>query len=110
MIFAVETEERSLVAFSSAAEAFAKCEGMDVEANVWLFWDDAGRPLAPLFSAPNKRWLFTVQNGNYSLVPAEPDHHAHLNEAVEDVFTFESPPPFDSADGIRIYLASRRDV
>ena len=107
MIFAVETEERSLVAFSSEADAVSKCEALDVEAAVWLFWDDAGQPLAPEFSVPNKRGLFTVQNGVYKLVPAEPDHHAHLTEAVDEILTFESPFPFDSADGVRNYLAGR---
>jgi hypothetical protein len=110
MIFAVETEERSLIAFPSEADAIAKCEGLDVEAAVWLFWDDAGRPLAPQFSVPNKRGWFAVQNGVYSLVPAEPDHHAHLSEAVDEMLTFESPSPFDSADGVRKYLKSRDSV
>ena len=110
MIFAVETEERSLIAFPSEADAISKCEGLDVEAAVWLFWDDAGRPLAPHFSVPNKRGLFTVQNGIYSLVLAEPDHHAHLNEAVDEILTFESPSPFDSADSIRMYLGGRSNV
>ena len=110
MIFVVETEERALITFPSEAEAIAKCEGLDVEAAVWLFWDDAGRPLEPFFSVPNKRGLFTVQNGVYSLVPAEADHHAHLSEALDEILTFESPAPFDSAKSIHTYLAGRHDV
>ncbi len=45
MIFVVETEEHSLRVFLSEAEAVAHCEGLDVEAGVWLFWDDRGEPL-----------------------------------------------------------------
>ena len=107
MIFAVETEERTLVAFPSEAVAVAACEGLDVEAAVWLFWNDRGEPLEPHFSVPNKRGLFVVRNGTYSLVPASPDHHAVLIEALEEVLNFESPPPFNSAEGVRNHLESR---
>lgn len=104
MIFAVETEERTLIAFPSEAAAVAYCEGLDVEAAVWLFWNDRGEPLEPNFSVPNKRGLFTVQNGTYSLTLAQPDHHAHLAEAVDEILNFASAAPFDSADGVRSYL------
>ncbi|MEO8024246.1 hypothetical protein [Polaromonas sp.] len=107
MIFAVATDERTLVAFPGEAAAIAKCETLDVEAADWLFWDDCGRPLEPLFSVPNKRGLFTVQNGVYSLVPAGPDHHALLVDALDEIVTFESAAPFDSADGVHSYLADR---
>ena len=55
MIFAVATDERSLYAFASEEEAIAKCEGLDVEAAGWLFWDSAGNPLEAEFLTPNKR-------------------------------------------------------
>ena len=110
MIFVAETEERSLYTFPSEAEAIANCEGLDVEAAVWLFWDDSGEPLEPRFSVPNKRGLFTVTNGVYTLVPAAPDHHARLLEVLEDILHYESMPPFNSEAGVRNYLASRSDV
>ena len=109
MIFAVETEERTLVAFQTEADAIAQCEGLDVEAAVWLFWDDAGRPLEPHFSVPNKRGIFAVQNGVYSLVLAGPNHHAHLTEALDEILNFESSPPFDSAMNVHAYLAGNHD-
>ena len=105
MIFAVATDECTLTAFKSEAAAIAKCEGLDVEAADWLFWDDRGKPLEPLFSTPNKRGLFMVQNGVYSLVPATPNHHADRGEALDAVRNFASPAPFDSAEGVRAYLA-----
>ncbi len=107
MIFAVETEERTLIAFPSELEAVAHCEGLDVEAAVWLFWNDRGEPLEPQFTVPNKRGFFVVRNGTYTLVPASPDHHAILVEALDEVLTFESPAPFNSAQGVRSYLESR---
>ena len=63
MIFAVETEERTLRAFLNEADAIAACEGLDVEATIWLFWSNDGTPLEPVFTVPNKRGLFTVKNG-----------------------------------------------
>jgi len=108
MIFAVATDERTLVAFPNEVEAVAACEGLDVEAAEWLFWNDSGEPLEPLFSVPNERGLFVVTNGSYSLVPASPDHHAVLSEALDEVLNFESPAPFNSAEGVRSYLENRR--
>ena len=108
MIFAVETEERTLMTFLSEAEAVAYCEGLDVEAAVWLFWNDRGDPLEPKFSIPNKRSLFVVRNGVYSLVFAGPDHHAILDEAIDEVLTFEGPAPFNSAEGVRAYIRGAR--
>ena len=104
MIFAVETEERSLIAFASQAEAVAYCEGLDVEAAIWLFWSDSGEPLEAEFLVPNKRGFFGSRNGTYSLVPASPNHHAHLSEALDEILTFESAAPFNSAQGVRDYL------
>jgi hypothetical protein len=105
MIFAVATDERTLVAFEDEAAAVAACEGLDVESADWLFWDDRGNPLEPSFSIPNKRGLFVVKNGVYSLVPAAPDHHAILEEALDEILNFESWHPFNSAEGVRAYLA-----
>jgi hypothetical protein len=61
-------------------------------------------PLLPEFSVPNKRGLFVVRNGVYSLVPAGPDHHAVLDEALDEIVNFEDPSPFDSAEAVRAYL------
>lgn len=107
MIFAVATDECTLTAFESEAAAVTACEGLDVEAADWLFWDDQGKPLEPLFSTPNKRGLLVVQNGVYSLVPATPNHHANLEEALDLVRNFVSPAPFNSAEGVRVYIGRK---
>ena len=108
MIFVAETEERSFYAFPTERDAVAHCEGLDVEAGIWLFWDDAGNPLEPLFSVPNKRGLFTVENGTYTLVPASPEHHAPLVEVLNEFLSFESPAPFNSEGAVRSYLSAGR--
>ena len=105
MIFAAATDERSLQVFPTEAEAVAYCEGLDVEAAEWLFWDDTGAPLEPVFHVPNKRGLFFVGNGKYSLQLASADHHAHLVEAVDEIITFESEAPFDTKAGVLAYLS-----
>jgi hypothetical protein len=107
MIFAIETDEKALLTFATEAEAVAHCEGLDVEAAVWLFWNDRGEPLEPSFSVPNKRGIFTVRNGVYSLVPASPHHHGTLIEVLEDVESFEGPAPFDSVEGVRAHLETK---
>ena len=108
MIFAVETEERTLQAFVNEAEAVAACEGLDVEAAIWLFWSNDGTPFEPVFTVANKRGLFTVKNGVYHLRPAEALHHAHLSEAVDEVLTFEGPEPFTSASAIKAHLQAAK--
>lgn len=105
MIFAAETEELSLYAFETAEEAIAHCEGLDVEAGTWVFWDDNGSPLEAHFTKPNERGLFSVSNGTYTLVPAGSDHHAPLSEALDEILNFEGRAPFDSAAGVREHLA-----
>jgi hypothetical protein len=104
IIFGVTTDERTLVVFESEAAAVASCEGLDVEAADWLFWDERGDPLQPEFITPNKRGLFAVANGTYHLVKADPLHHAELLDALEHIAAVEGPPPLDSVAGIQRHL------
>ena len=105
MIFVAETEERSLIVFPNEDEAVAYCEGLDVEAAIWLFWATDGSPLEPEFITPNKRGLILVQNGTYRLVPASQDHHAELGEALEQILHMEPNPFFSSLMEIREHIA-----
>jgi hypothetical protein len=79
-----------------------------VEAAVWLFWNGEGEPLEPHFLKPNKRGLFTATNGAYALRAAAPDHHAALEEALDEILCFEAPTPYNSAAGIRAYISARQ--
>lgn len=105
MIFVVETEERALTLFPNESEAVAYCEGLDVEAAVWLFWASDGSPLEAEFTVPNTRGMFVVGNGTYHLVPATPDHHAPLSEALDEILRLEPNPFFRSLDDVRAHLA-----
>lgn len=104
MIFVVDTEERALTVYASEAEAVAYCEGLDVEAAVWLFWASDGSPLEPEFTIPNTRGWLIVGNGTYRLVPAVPDHHAPLGEALDEILRLEPNPFFGSLDDVRAHL------
>jgi hypothetical protein len=105
MIFAVATDERSLSVFEDESKAIAACEGLDVEAGDWLFWDDAGRPLEPVFSVPNRRGMFIVRNGTYTLQLAGDNHHAPLTEAVEEVLNYEARAPLNCKEGVLAHIS-----
>ena len=104
MIFAAETEERSLHVFPDAETAASYCDGMAVEATVWLFWDDNGAPLEPEFTIPNRRGLFTGKNGLYHLVPMINGQHAFLQEALEQIRQVIGEFPFNSVRAVQDYL------
>jgi len=110
MIFAAETEERTLNVYLNEAAAVAACEGLDVEAGTWLFWSDDGTPLEPVFTIPNKRGLFSVMNGAYHLVPAKELHHAHLEEAVDEILNFECAAPLHNALGVKAHLSAAKSA
>lgn len=107
MIFAAETEERSLHVFPDAFTAAAYCEGLDVEATVWLFWDDDGAPLQPHFTIPNKRNLFTGMNGIYHLVPVLDNARPALMESLSQIRQVIGESPFTSVRSVQEYLAQR---
>ncbi len=105
MIFAAETEERALHVFPDADTAASYCEGLAVEATIWLFWDDSGEPLEPCFTIPNKRGLFTAQNGLYHLVPAVGGaHKTMLQEVLEQIRHVVGEFPFTTVRAVQDYL------
>ena len=104
MIFAAETEERSLHVFPDAETAASYCDGLAVEATLWLFWDDQGAPLAPEFTIPNQRGLFTGTNGQYHLVPATGGQHAFLHAALEQIRQVIGEVPLTTVQAVQDYL------
>ncbi|MES2018851.1 MAG: hypothetical protein V4484_20360 [Pseudomonadota bacterium] len=107
MIFAAETEERSLHVFPDAETAASYCEGLAVEATLWRFWDDNGAPLEPRFTVPNQRGLFTGTNGQYHLVPVACDEQAFLHEELEQIRQVIGECPFNSVVAVQDYLNRR---
>jgi len=104
MIFAADTEERSLHVFPDAETAAAYCEGLDVEATLWLFWDDDGLPLEPQFTIPNKRGLFTGTSGTYHLVKNASSDSGVLQEALAHIRQVIGETPLNSIRAVQDYL------
>lgn len=104
MIFAAETEERSLHVFPDAETAASYCEGLAVEAAIWRFWDDKGNPLEPYFTIPNKRGLLVNKNGLYHLVPVTDQPQSFLSEALEHIRQVIGEFPFTNVRAVRDYL------
>lgn len=105
MVFAAETEERSLHVFPDADTAASYCEGLAVEATLWVFWDDNGAPLEAEFTIPNKRGLFMATNGLYHLVPVAQGQHALLHEVLEQIRQVVGEFPFTSVRAVQDYLS-----
>ncbi len=104
MIFAAETEERSLHVFRDADTAASYCEAMAVGASLWMFWDDDGAPLQPEFDIPNKHGVFTSTNGVYHLVPMTEEGHARLADSLDEIVQVIGEPPFTTVLAVREYL------
>ena len=104
MIFALATDERTLLVFASAREAVAHCEGIDVEDGMWRFWDRRGDPLQARFSQPNRRGSVSVANGAYSL-ESRPGGQ-HLMAALRDIGWIGDNTFFDSLTAVGTYLAT----
>ena len=104
MIFTAATDDKSLLVFSTAENAIAYCEGIDVEAGGWLFWNELGQALDPEFLTPNNRSRFSVSSGNYRLVPAPLKHS--LAEALVWLEAIETNPHFANLEAVRDYFSA----
>ena len=49
MVFALDMDDGTLLAFASAAEAAAHCKAVDVEDGYWRFYSEDGSPLDARF-------------------------------------------------------------
>jgi hypothetical protein len=105
MVFAEATDERSLSAFENDSEAIAYCEGIDVTEGNWLFWDDSGNPLEPVFSTPTMRGRFVVSSGTYTLQRSTSIRYAHLMEVLDSIRTYDAGAPFDCKEGVLAHIS-----
>ncbi len=104
VIYAASTDEKSLSEYATIEDAILDHEALDVEAAVHLFWDSKGNALEPIFTTQNKRGLVSVENGEYHLVPATGDHHAHLLEALNEILYIDKTITHRTTDEIRSSL------
>lgn len=102
MIFAADTEERTLHVFPDSITAASYCGGLDAEA--MLFWDDRGNPLEPEFDVPNKHGLFTSKSGVYHLVPGTSADLAPLSEVLDEVRQVVGEVPYNTVEAVQDYL------
>src|SRR5215203_5127630 len=110
MIFAVETEELTLYVFPDEVAAVAYCEGIDVEAAIWAFWNDAGIPLSAKFTVLPQRRLFSVVNiGEYYLAHDPEFPQTPLLEILEEVKNVNGHPPLDSLSAIEQYIKAQSE-
>ena len=105
MIFAAETDERSLHVFPDAATASVYCDGVAVESAMWMFWDDSGAPLAPFFTIPNKRGLLVSKSGQYHLVPATDGRRPLLSESLARIRQVIGEASMNNVQAVQAYLA-----
>jgi hypothetical protein len=103
MIFALATDEKSLLVFPTPEEAIAYCEGIDVEAGVWLFWNENGLPLQPEFLAPNHHGRFSVSNGFYRLLETQSGNS--LAEMLGGIHSMGPNRFFQSLSAVAVHLA-----
>lgn len=106
MIFALG-EDGTLDVFADLLAVQRSCEGIDVESEVWSFFDDRGRPLRAVFSHPNRvTTLFgvitSVASGVFQLVPVEDGSEPGLLSCLEGV-TLAPNPHFASLADVRRY-------
>lgn len=102
MIFSYATDDRSLKAFASEAEAVAYCEGADVAESGYLFFAADGSSLEPVFSVPAVTGLFVIKHGCYSLCPGA---GAHLRQVLPYVSVVEGAG-FHTVAEVEITLTS----
>jgi hypothetical protein len=109
MVFALATDDRSLMVFATETEAIAYCEGIDVEEGVWLFFANDGSPLEPYFSRPSQRGRLVVVSGTYTLRPAKLGSLPALRDRLHEVTSVEGVPGISSiADVERLLTAGSK--
>ena len=107
MIFALTTDDRTLLVFATEAEAIACAEGIDVEDGNWLFFDADGKPLEAVFTTPNKHGSFWVESGVYVLRLAASAFRKTLLDELDDVSAVEGEPPLNTVAEIKKLLTLR---
>ncbi|MFL2360702.1 hypothetical protein PQU63_03605 [Xanthomonas protegens] len=103
MIFALATDERTLMSFNDLNEAISYCEAIDIEAGGWEFWGQNGEALVAIFLEPNEGSRWHASNGTYSLQPSAngPD----LLASLPRVRQLDANPHFASLAALADYLA-----
>ncbi len=108
MIFAFATDDRTLMVFLNEAKAVAYCEGIDVEAGGWAFFDNDGRPLDAVFTRPNFKAGPIVGSGTYVLRPTPSASAQSLAQRLHEVASVEGPENLTTVADVERLLTLRR--
>lgn len=107
MLFALSTDDRTLMVFGDAADAVAYCEGLDVAEGGWRFWDAAGAPLEAAFAEPAVRGRLITANGRYALVPAHAPDAVPLRACFDAIRALTPNPHIADLAALRLMLDER---
>jgi hypothetical protein len=108
MVFALATDDRTLMVFPDESDAIAYCEGIDVEAGGWAFFDNDGRPLDPVFTKPNFKAGPIVGSGTYVLRPTPSASAQPLTQRLHEVAAVEGPENLRTVADVERLLTLRR--
>lgn len=107
MLFALSTDDRTLMVFGDAADAAAHCEGLDVAEGGWRFWDATGAPLEAAFADPAVRGRLLAANGRYALMPAHAPDAPPLRAYLDAIRALEPNPHVPDLAALRLLLDER---
>ena len=108
-------EEGTVYIAEDVVAVLRQCEGVDVDAGVYRFYDDAGRALKPVFDAPVKEttlfWrVSSVSSGRYHLEPESASESDPLWLLLHEAISLQPNPDFDSLEHVKAYLRQRGAV
>jgi hypothetical protein len=89
MIFAYAVDDRSLMAFSTTAEAIAYAEPLDVSDGNWLFFDERGQALCPQFPNQDILGRLIASPKKYILTAAKNATSKELSDLLPGVSAVE---------------------
>jgi hypothetical protein len=108
MIF-VFLDDGTLDVVEDLTEAQREYEGIDVESEVFKFYDDLGRFLAPRFITPNQRYLsgLIIASGQYVLEPAQDPIEDPIGLVLFETSHVNENRWFKSLEEVRAFLLRR---
>lgn len=110
----VFSEDRRVRIAESKEQAIQGCDGVDVQSGVWWFYDEAGRPLVPVFDVPvtERRVLGlfrVVESGKFHLEPGDSSHPLYVDPlwiSLLEAIELEPNPHFASLEHLKVALRS----
>ena len=111
MIF-VFADDQTLAILDNIDDVQRECEGIDVEENVYQFFDENGLRLEPEFIEENKKGtiigsLGWVESGIFDLKKSHDFNTSTILEALEKTVVLEANKYFDSLDEINEFLTNQ---